>query len=83
MSKTFYAICIDEKLAENPDHWVIARVCYSEPEASAVKSLDYQEQYRDLRINYHSEKGKEGTYAVDGKMLSGAVYKLTIKEVGQ
>jgi hypothetical protein len=83
MSKSIYAVCLDEELNNNPDYWVIARDYDSESEALAAKTLTTREEYRVTQDRYSGEKLKPETYAVGSQMLKGGVFKLINKEDGQ
>lgn len=80
MQETIYAICLDEELEANPDHWVIAEDYGSYPEADAQRTLEVKEKYRVTRYSYSGMKRKSEEYAVEGSYSIGGVYILTKKE---
>ncbi|MCG8533038.1 MAG: hypothetical protein MI749_20615 [Desulfovibrionales bacterium] len=79
MNEIIWAICLDEELEMNPNYWVIARDYDLESEARAETSLQHREEYRVTQHQYSGEKLQSGTYAVEGQILDGGAYKLTVR----
>jgi len=76
MAKTIYAICLDNELAADPSHWVIAEKFNSCIQACAQTELEAAARELVLKTRYRGKKHCSKTYLIDGHMLNGGCYEL-------